>query len=575
MSLKPLVPFLRPYWPHLAAAALCVAGAAASTMALVPLARRAGEVFGDLTMPALNGVVLGLVGLYALRSACMFGQSALGAYVALQVTAKLREAVYGHLLGLQLRYFRRQRSADLSSRLVQDLGLLKDALAAVLAEILPSVIIIVYALGYVTWLNWRLAIATFIGAPLVAIAIGQFGARLGAIATEIQARVSDVFVRAQESLSAVATVKAFGREAEEARRFEGANRAHLDAHWRGALLQSLQSPTIAVLQTSALAGVLWIGGYEIAHGRMDSADMLAFAAAIGIAIDPTLALSTAWTKVQQALGAARRVFELLEADDRLEEPEGAPPVGPVAGAIACEALEFAYEPGRPVLNGLSLAVAPGEVVALVGPSGGGKSTLAQLIMRLEDPLSGRVTLDGRDLRSIPTPALRKLIAVVSQETVLFAGTIAENVAFGRPEADRQAIESACRAASAHDFIMALPDGYDTPLGERGASLSGGQRQRLAIARALLADPRVLILDEATSALDNQAEEAVKGAIARLMAGRTTIVIAHRMSVIERADRILVVEGGQVVQSGDFESLIAADGAFRRLYEAGEGRPVGA
>lgn len=569
MPFRPLLPFLKPYWPQLSIAALCVLAGSASTMALVPLAKRAGEVFGHLTIPDLNGVVLGLVGLYALKGLFMFGQSALSNRVAIEVTAKLREAVFANLLSQRLAFFARQRTADLSSRLVQDLGLLKDALASVLAELVPSVAVILYALGYIVVLNWRLALFTFVGVPLVGWAIGAFGQKLHAIATDVQARVSDVFVRAQESLGAMLVIKAFGREADELARFAEANRRHQAAHWRGALVQSAQGPVIAVLQTAALAAVLWVGGWEISQGRLSGADLLAFAAAIGIAVDPTLALSQAWAKIQQARAAADRVLALLDEHDRLPEPVNPEPLGPVSGTLSLEGVRFGYNADTPVLHDVSIRLAPGEAVALVGPSGGGKSTIAHLAMRLYDPDAGRVTLDGRDLRAIGAGDLRAVMAYVSQDPVLFAGSIADNVAFGRPGATRSEIEAACEAANAHGFISALPEGYDTPVGERGGSLSGGQRQRLAIARALLADPRVLILDEATSALDNQSEEAVREAIARLMVGRTTLIIAHRLNAIERADRIYVIADGRVAEAGTREALMAGDGLFRRLYEAGD------
>ncbi|HEY9722893.1 MAG TPA: ABC transporter transmembrane domain-containing protein, partial [Oscillatoriaceae cyanobacterium] len=278
---------LRPFAPQLVLAGVCVAAASASTFGLVPLAKFAGTAFGHLTAGSLNTLVLGLIGLYAARSLFTFAQSALSAHVALELTARLREELFAHLLAQSLRFHQRQRVADLASRLVQDLGVLQQSLAALLAEFVPSVVVIAYALGYIVFLNWRLALCTFVGVPLVGLAIARFGARLHAISTQVQARVADVFVRAQESLAAILVVKAFGREAGELARFGTANRAHADALWRSALVLAVQSPAIAVLQTAALAGVLWVGGDEILHGRLASADLLAFAAAIGIAVDPT------------------------------------------------------------------------------------------------------------------------------------------------------------------------------------------------------------------------------------------------------------------------------------------------
>ncbi len=538
-------------------------------MAMVPLARYAADAFGKLTFGALNLIVLGLIALFALRGAFNFAQAALSSHVSLAATAQLREDVFARLLALDLAFHRRHRPADLGARLVADVGLVKDALAALLAELVPSVIIIFYSLGYVFWLNWRLALATLVGAPVVGLAIAHFGRKLHDLAGEGQVRVSDVFVRAQESLAAAALVKAFGREAEEAARFAAASQAHRQALWRAAIVGASQSPVIATLQTAAMGGVLWVGGYEIIQGRLAPADLIAFAAAIGVAVDPTLAVSHAWSRIQIALAGARRVVALLEVPLPPPPPADAPPLGQVAGALAAEGVAFAYEPGRPALAGVSVAAGPGEVLALVGPSGGGKSTLAMLLVRLGDPDAGRVTLDGRDVRTIRPAELRRAIAYVPQDPVLFAGTIAENLRFGRPAASDADLEAACRVAQAHDFVVALPEGYATTLGEGGGGLSGGQRQRLAIARALVADPAVLVLDEATSALDNATEEALRHALADRMRGRTIVIVAHRLASINGADRIFVLAGGQVVQAGTPAALLAEEGPFRRLVEAGD------
>ena len=568
-ALAALAPYLRPHGPSLALAAVCVAVGSGSAMAMVPLARYAADAFGHLTVGALNVIVLGLVALFALRGAFTFAQAAISSHVALAATARLREDVFARLLALDLAFHRRHRPADLGARLVQDVGLVKDALAALLAELVPSVIIIMYALGYVFWLNWRLALATLVGAPIVGLAIAHFGRRLHDLAGEGQARVSDVFVRAQESLAAAAIVKAFGREAEEAARFTAASQAHRQALWRAAIVGASQSPVIATLQTAAMGGVLWVGGWEIIQGRLKPADLIAFAAAIGVAVDPTLAVSHAWSRIQIALAGARRVVALLAVPLPAPPPADAPALGPVAGALAAEDVSFAYEPGRPALLAASIQAAPGETVALVGPSGAGKSTLAMVLVRLGDPDAGRVTLDGRDLRTIRTGELRRAIAYVPQDPVLFAGTIGDNLRFGRPDATDADLEAACRVAQAHDFIAALPAGYATSLGEAGGGLSGGQRQRLAIARALVADPTVLVLDEATSALDNATEEALRLALAARMRGRTVVIVAHRLAAIAGADRVYVLADGQVVQAGTPAALLGEEGPYRRLAEAGE------
>lgn len=568
---RALAPYLVPHAATLAAAAACVGGGALATVGLVPLARYAARAFGHLTLPDLDRVVLALVGLYALKGIFAFGQAALGQRVALAVAARLREDAYAHLLELDLRAHAGYRSTDLSSRLVQDVGVVKDALATVVADVVPSGVVLVYSLGYAFWLNWHLAAATLVSAPAVGWAIATFGRRLHAQSVHAQARVADVFARATETLGALPVVRAFGRGDQALERFAADNQQHRAALWQGALIQAAQPAVLALLQTVAIGAVLWVGGYEITRGRLTGPDLIAFAAAIAIGVDPTLVLSQAWGKLQAAAGALSRVLTLFDAPRR--QASGQCDALELQGHLVLDGVRFGYDPARPVLHEVTLEVRPGEVVAIAGPSGGGKSTLAALALGLYAPDVGRVTLDGHDLGELSERALRGAVAYVPQEPTLFAGSVSENVALGRPGASRDAIEAACRAAHAHEFILALPGGYDADVGERGNALSGGQRQRLAIARALLADPRLLVLDEATAALDHESVAAVQAGLESLMAGRATLVIAHRWEAIARADRVYVLEGGRVVESGTPKTLMGTDGAFRRLAEAATSTPA--
>jgi ATP-binding cassette subfamily B protein len=559
--------YTRPHARWLLAAAALVVGGTGAAAAMVPLARRAAEAFSALTLPELNVVVAGAVGLFALRGALNFGQAVASSHVALAVTARLREDAFARLLQLDGVRTRGLRPAELATRLTGDLDRLRDALAAILAELVPSVLIILYALGSVFLLNWRLALATLLGAPLVGIAIARFGHHLHALAGEGQARVADVAVRTQETLSALSLVRAFGREAEELARFVRASQAHRRALWRAAWLGAAQSPVIATLQAAALAGVLWVGGWEILAGRLRPPDLLAFAAAIGIAIDPTLAVSHAWSRIQVALASARRVCALLTQGPLLAADPDAPPLGPVVGRLSVTGVAFAYPGAAPALEGVTLVVQPGEHLAIAGRSGSGKSTLAALLVRLTDPSEGEVALDGRNVAGIRPVELRRAVALVPQTPLLFAASVAANLRFGWPDATEADLWRVLRIAQADGFVRAMPDGLDTSVGEGGTGLSGGQIQRLAIARALLVDPAVLVLDEATSALDGDTDAALRDALRLHRTGRTTIVVAHRSAWLEQADRVVVLEAGRIVQAGSPAQLRATDGLYRRLLIA--------
>ncbi|MEB3330382.1 MAG: ABC transporter ATP-binding protein [Candidatus Sericytochromatia bacterium] len=559
--------YLRPHARWLCLAAALVVGGTAAAAAMVPLARGAAEAFSALTLRDLNLVVAGAVGLFALRGALSFGQAVASSHVALAVTAQLREDAFARLLQLDEVRTRGLRPAELTTRLTTDLDRLREALAAVLAELVPSILIIAYALGSVFVLNWRLALATLIGAPIVGFAIARFGHQLHALAGEGQARVAEVAVRTQETLTALGLVRAFGREAEELERFVKASQDHRQALWRAAWLGAAQSPVVATLQAAALGGVLWVGGWEILEGRLQPPDLLAFAAAIGIAVDPTLAVSHAWSRIQVALASARRVCVLLTVGPLLQADPGAAQLGPVSGGLTLTEVDFAYPGGPPVLERVSLVVPPGEHLAVAGRSGSGKSTLAALLVRLTDPSGGEVALDGRRLSGIRPAELRRAVALVPQHPMLFAATVAQNLRFGWPGASEAELWRVLRLAQAEAFVRALPEGLETIVGEGGAGLSGGQCQRLAIARALLVDPVVLVLDEATSALDPATDAALREALRLHRAGRTTIWVAHRSAWLEQADRVVVLDGGRIVQAGPPAHLRAREGPYRRLLLA--------
>ena len=515
----------------------------------------------------LNYFALLILLLFALKGIFTFTAVYCMAFVSQRVVVELRNQIMEQLHRLTLAYHQERRTGEAVSRVTSDVSLIQNSFANSLPDIWRDGIITGGIVVMLLSLHWKLALITLVTFPMLLYAANLYGGRLRRLSRAVQERVANLSAILQESLAGIRIIQAFTMEEHEQERFAQENERSFAAGMRSAKLMAAIWPVAEVLLVSGMLVVVWYGSREVMGGRLTPGELVGFLGYIGMISQPVNSLTRAFGSWQQALGAADRIFELLDADCSVKEPSHPRTLGRVEGRVTYENVSFAYVPGHPVLEDISLTVEPGEIMALVGPSGAGKTSMVNLIPRFYDPTSGVVRLDGVDLRELSLRDLRQQIGLVPQETILFGVSVWENILYGRPDASEQEVEEAARIANAHDFIMALPDGYDTPVGERGASLSGGQRQRLAIARAVLRSPRLLILDEATSALDTESELLVQEALSRLMQGRTTFIIAHRLSTIRNAHRILVLDGGRIVESGSHTELMREDGLYRRLYDA--------
>mgnify|MGYP005837405461 CR=1 FL=1 len=507
------------------------------------------------------------------RAVFTYFNSYLVASVTNRIGADVRYEIYAHIQTLPLSFFHRSRVGDILSRMNNDVGLIQNS-SVVVMHAIDGPLMVVGGLARMFMLNWQLAMLTIVFVPFMGAAIDRLTRRIRPLTTATQAALSDVSSTVEESIHGVRIVRAFGMEDYEVERFDRVNTHSLTTTLRFWRRNALATPVVELLGAAAASVVVLVGGRMVIGGHMTFPQLAEFtliAFSVAAASKQFARLNVLY---RQTLAAADRVFEILDTRSDLPEPADAVEMEDIRGRVEFREVCFEYNPGEPVLYDVSFRIDPGEILAIVGPSGAGKSTIADLIPRFYDVTSGQVLVDGQDVRRVRTASLRKHIAMVPQDTILFRGTIAENIAYGRPGAAHDEIVEVAKAANAHDFISEMPDGYSTHLGEGGVGLSGGQRQRIAIARALLRDPRILILDEATSSLDAASEGVVQDALDRLMRGRTTLVIAHRLSTVTKADRILVLDRGRTVESGRFDELVGGDGLFAQLYKTQFSRQTG-
>ena len=563
-----LTPRLRPYRTLLAWAMVLILVGSAIGLAFPLVIRElldAAFLAGDQTL--LNQVALFLVGLFLVQAVVNFGQSYLTASVSERVIADLRRDLFDALIRQPPAFFSERRVGELSSRAASDAGLVQGILRFGVPELIRQATFLVGALILVTITHPRLTLVTLIAVPPTVLAGWLLGRRVRRISTGIQDRLADAVSRAEQVFTQIRTVQSFTREDWEKEQFGEAVTDTRDAGLRRAVARALLTGTVTFTAFGAIVLVLWEGGRLVLEGALTPGTLVAFLLYAVTIAGAVTSLAGFWGNLQEASGAAKRIFELLDHPVELEDPPRPRPLPrPLQGQVRYQGVHFRYAPDLPVvLHGIDLEMAPGDTVALVGSSGAGKSTLASLLPRFYDVTAGAVTIDGVDVRQVALAELRAAIGLVPQEPLLFAGTIRENLLYGRPDATHQELERAARDAKAHEFIAALPDRYDALVGERGVTLSAGQRQRIAIARVLLKAPTILILDEASSALDAESEALVQDALERLMVGRTTLVIAHRLSTILRAERILVLDQGEIVDQGSHGELLARSELYGRLY----------
>lgn len=565
-SYRRLLVFVKPYVPRLLLSLLCMILASATNVVVPWLIKDViDKVLTDKDLFTLNLIVLGILVLFFFRGLFFYGQTYLMNYIGQKVIIDIREALYRHLQRLSLSFYDRRKTGTVMSNMTNDVGALQTAIVDNLVSLVSESVVLIGSLVSMFMLHWKLTLLTLTIVPIVLITTDFFGKRLRSAGHEVQGRIADITALLQETISGIRIIRSFNREGYEINRFVEQNNQNFRAVMRTSKLLSLLTPVVEFLAAIAITAIIWYGGMSVINGVITAGALIAFLIyAINLA-NPVKRISNVYGNIQKSLAASDRVFEILDTEPEIKEKKEAISLPPIQGHVSFEKVGFSYDGKNIALQDFTLNVQSGKMIALVGPSGAGKSTIINLLPRFYDTTEGRILIDGIDIRDVTFSSLRNQIALVPQETMLFNASIRDNILYGRLDATDEEIIEAAKAANAHEFIMNLPAQYDTLVGERGSSLSGGQRQRIAIARAILKNPRILLLDEATSALDTESEKVVQSALDRLMKGRTTFAVAHRLSTIQNADTIVVINKGKIEEMGTHQELLEQEGLYAYLY----------
>ncbi|MEP0755802.1 ABC transporter ATP-binding protein/permease [Trichocoleus sp. Lan] len=585
-----LLPYIRPQWKTIAQAFACTLGVTVFWPVQAALAGKIANFIGQGDMAALAQLAGVLAVVFLVQKILMYGQDSLMAKAALFVAFNLRKQVYTHLHRLNFGYFETAQTGDLTYRLTEDIDRVGEVVNKVFHDFIPCVLQLIVVLGYMIYLNWQLTLATFIVAPLMGVLIGWFGEQMLKFSRRSQNRVSNLSALLTEVFSGIRLVQAFAAQDYEIARFAQEAEENRKAKYATERLKAIQNPVVGFLYAMSVLLLFFLGGWQISINNLTGAEFVSYIAAVALLIDPIAHLTSNYNEFKQGQASVDRIFELMAIQPTVVEKPGAVELPAVTGKVEYCNVTFAYpalnspnptfseddldrvqplsklgQGGTPVLQNLNLLAHSGEMIALVGASGAGKTTLVNLLPRFYDTQAGEILIDGTNIQDVTLRSLRRQIGIVPQETILFSGTIAQNIAFGQAQFDLKDVQVAAEIANAHQFITQFTQGYHTWVGERGVNLSGGQKQRIAIARAVLLNPRILILDEATSALDSESEALVQEALERIMQDRTVFIIAHRLATVRRADRILVVEQGQIMESGTHEELLHKGDRYARFY----------